>query len=110
MKQTLKIMAISALATAAIIKAVPALAEPTIGQNVSIVSTAGLDLSSAAGRAALDHRLLVAATEVCGDPSDADLVGKNRALRCREDVLREARNESARLASRGSSILMAAAR
>ncbi len=47
MRQTLKIIAVSALATAAVIKAVPAFAEPA--QNVSIVRTADLDLSSADG-------------------------------------------------------------
>jgi UrcA family protein len=110
MKQTLKIMAISALATAAIIKAVPAFAEPVTGHNVSIVSTAGLDLSSPAGRAALDHRLVTAAYEVCGTPSDADLVGKNRARQGREEVLAEARAATTALASRGSSVRIAFAR
>jgi len=110
MKQTLKIMAISALATAAVIKAVPALAEPVTGQNVTIVSTAGIDLSSPAGRSELDHRLVNAAYEVCGTPSDADLVGKNRASDCRKDVLSEARAASSRLAGNGSPIRVAAAR
>ena len=110
MKQTLKIMAISALATAAIIKAAPLLAEPATGQNVSIVQHADLDLSTAAGRSALDHRLVNAAYEVCGSPSDADLAGKNRAIECRTDVLFEARAASSPLASNGSPIRIAAAR
>jgi UrcA family protein len=110
MKQTLKIMAISALATAAIIKAAPLLAEPATGQNVTIVSTSGIDLSSPAGRSELDHRLVNAAYEVCGSPSDADLVGKNRAIECRKDVLFEARAASSPLASNGSPIRIAAAR
>lgn len=95
---------------AAVISYAPALAEPVNGQNVSIVSTAGLDLSSAAGRNELDHRLVTAANEVCGTPSDADLVGQNRARDCRDDVLREARAASAQMASRGSAIRIAAAR
>ena len=53
----------------------------------SVVSTAGLDLSSDAGRAELDHRLVTAAYEVCGTPSDIDLVGTNQARACRADVL-----------------------
>ena len=110
MKQTLKIIAISALATAAVIKAVPAFAEPVPAQNVSIVQTGDLDLTTKAGRQALDHRLVTAAYEVCGGASDADLVGKNKASECRKDVLAEARAASAQLASRGSSIRIAAAR
>ena len=80
MKQTLKIMAISALATAAVIKAVPAFAEPVTGaerQHRAAPPTS--TFTTAAGRAALDHRLVTAAYEVCGTPSDADLVGKNQA-------------------------------
>ena len=95
-------------AAAMIINAAPVFAEPVTGQSVSIVSTAGLDLSSAAGRAQLDHRLVTAAYEVCGTPSDADLVGKNRATECRKDVLAEARAASSQLASRGSPIRIAA--
>jgi UrcA family protein len=108
MFKTFKI-ALFAAATA-LLNVVPAFAEPVTGQSVSIVSTAGLDLSSAAGRAALDHRLVIAADEVCGAPSDADLVGKNRARACREEVLAEARSASAELASSGSPIRIAAAR
>jgi UrcA family protein len=98
------------LAAAAMSNAVPALAGPVTGQDVSIVSTAGIDLTSVAGRAELDHRLVNAAYEVCGTPSDADLVGKNRARDCREQVLAEARSATAQLASRGTSIRIAAAR
>jgi UrcA family protein len=98
------------VAAAAVINHAPAFAESATGQNVSIVSTAGLDLSSTAGRTALDHRLVTAAYEVCGTPSDADLVGKNRATECRKDVLAEARAAITQLASRGSSIRVAAAR
>ena len=97
-------------ASAFIINVSPAFAEPITGPNVSVVSTAGLDLSSAAGRAKLDHRLVAAAYEVCGTPSDVDLVGKNQARACRADVLAKARGESQQLASRGSSIQIAAAR
>lgn len=109
MKETLKIIAISALVTAAAIKAVPAFSEPLPAQNVSIVRTADLDLSTARGRAALDHRLVVAASEVCGVAADVDLSGQNQVRACRVDVLGKARAESRELASRGGSISVAAA-
>jgi UrcA family protein len=109
-KQTLKITLSAFLVTAALIKGAAALAEPVTDTNVSVVSTAGLDLRTAAGRAALDHRLVTAAYEVCGTPSDADLVGKNEAVACRKDVLAKARTESSQFASRGNPIRIAAAR
>jgi UrcA family protein len=97
-------------AATALLNVAPAFAEPVTGQNVSIVSTADLDLSNSAGRAELDHRLVIAADEVCGAPSDADLVGKNRARECRDEVLAQARSASAQLASREIPIRIAAAR
>jgi UrcA family protein len=108
-KQTLKIIAVSALATAAVIKAVPAFAETMPTQAVSIVHTADLDLSTAAGRNALDHRLVNAAYEVCGDASNVDLAGENKARACRVDVLARARADSLQLASRGSGTILVAA-
>ena len=110
MFKNLKIILPAFVISAALLQAAPALAQPVPDQNVSIVSTAGLDLNSAADRATLDHRLVTAAYEVCGNPSDADLVGKNQAVECRKDVLAKARAESRQLASRGSPIRIAAAR
>ena len=110
MKQTLKIIAISALATAAVIKAAPVLADPAPAQNISIVQTADLDLTTAAGRQSLDHRLVTAAYEVCGTASDADLVGQNQARACRADVLSSARAEIGQLAARNEPIRLAARR
>ena len=111
MKQTLKIIAASALATAVLIKAVPAFAETAPTQAVSIVHTADLDLSTASGREALDHRLVTAAYDVCGTASDADLAGKNQIRACRADVLANARAQSVQLANRGTgTILIAASR
>jgi UrcA family protein len=98
------------IAATAIINYSPAFAAPIATPSVTVVSTAGLDLSSAVGRAELDHRLVVAAYEVCGTPSDVDLIGKNQARDCRADVLAKARAESRQLASRGSPIRIAAAR
>jgi UrcA family protein len=111
MKQTLKIIAASALATAIVIKAAPALAQPAPGPNFTIVHTADLDLSSRAGRATFDHRLVIAAHDVCGIASDVDLAGQNQVRSCRNEVLAKARASGAEIASRGSgSILVATAR
>jgi UrcA family protein len=96
MKQALKIIAVSALATAALIKGVPALAEP-VAANVTIVPTADLDLSSPAGQEALDHRLVRAVVEVCESASSADLSGQNQVRRCRSEVLDAARRQGADL-------------
>ena len=109
MKTPLLIALGSFLATAAVLKAAPALAEPVQPQNVSIVHTADLDLSTATGRNALDHRLVNAAYEVCGAASDVDLEGKNKVRACRVDVLAKARGESRQLASRGSGTILVAA-
>jgi UrcA family protein len=103
-------IAATALLNIAPALAAPALAAPVSGQNVSIVSTADIDLSSAAGRAALDHRLVIAADEVCGTASDADLVGKNRARECRKEVLADARFATVEFANRRMPIRLAAAR
>ena len=108
MIKTFKIALTAFVISAGVIKAAPALAETASPQNVSIVSTADLDLSSKAGRNALDHRLVTAAYEVCGAASDADLAGKNEVRACRADVLAKARADGQQLASRGAPILVAA--
>lgn len=106
----IRIVIASALITAVAIKAVPALAEPTVAQdvNVSVVQTADLNLSTAAGRRALDQRLVIAAHEVCGKASDLDLKGQNTVRQCRSDVLAKARTRSEQLASRNGTIVVAA--
>jgi UrcA family protein len=106
MKQTLKIIFASALATAALIKAMPALAETPTPPAVTVVKTADLDLSTKSGRQQLDHRLVIAARDVCGVASDADLVGKNDVRECRNNVLADARAKSIAL-STGRTILVA---
>jgi UrcA family protein len=113
MNQALKIIFVSALATAAVIKAAPALAEPVNGQNTSIVRTTDLDLSKADGRKSLDRRLVLAAIEVCGSASDADPAGKNQVRACRKDVLSAARAETRTMIASGTpsrTIVLAAAR
>jgi UrcA family protein len=85
MNKTAKIILSSFLITAGVIKGAPALAEPAQSATY-IVRTADLDLHSAAGQRTLDHRLTIAIAEVCGSPSDADLVGKNAASACRTET------------------------
>ena len=110
MKQTLRIILASFLATAAVIKAVPALAAPAPAEmNVSVVRTADLDLTSDAGRRELEGRLIVAARAVCGNASDADLAGKNQVRRCREEVLDRAHGQRDVLVA-GQPIAVTAAR
>jgi UrcA family protein len=112
MTSPLRIAIGSFLVTAALIKNVPALAETAPAQNVAVVHTADLNLATDAGRRQLEQRLVIAASEVCGAPSDADLAGKNVARQCRKDVLAHARARGELLASsgRGSSIVLAARR
>ena len=84
MKKTLSIIAASFAVTAAAMLATPARAEA--GAVHYSVTTADLDLRTAAGQRALDHRLAIAVVEVCGRPSDADLAGKNDARACRAET------------------------
>jgi len=109
MKKGVLIALVSGLATAALIKAAPALAQAAT-RNVAIVATADLDLSSNAGRSELDHRLARAAYEVCDSASDADLAGKNEVRECRADVLARARAQTRQLAATRSMIMVAARR
>jgi UrcA family protein len=109
MKTPLLIGVGSFLLTAALIKAAPALAEPVQAQDVSIVQTADLDLSTKTGRAQLNHRLVVAAYDVCGSAADVDLAGRNAVRQCRADVLAKAVSRSEELASRGGGTILVAA-
>jgi len=95
MNNTLKLVLASALVTAAAIKAAPALADPG-GQNVAVVQTSDLDLASEAGQRRLNARLANAAREVCGEASEADLVGRNAVRACRDAALASAHTRSAR--------------
>jgi len=113
MKNTLKIILASALITAGALKAAPALAEiPSANAEtrVSHVQTADLDLSSKSGQRTLDLRIAQAAREVCGNPSDVDLVGQNKARACRKDVMARASSDRGALlaaASHGATIAIA---
>lgn len=79
----------------------------------SVVQTADLDLSSAAGQRALDRRIVRAAREVCGTVSDADLEGRNAARQCRAETIAAAESQRGQLlaaAKTGAPILVASAR
>ena len=92
---------------------------PTVAQAfepetvTSIVRTADLDLSNDTGQRELDRRIVQAAREVCGDPSDVDLEGKNAVRHCREQTIAQAAAQREQLlaaARVGSPILVASAR
>ena len=55
--------------------------------TTTTVQTADLALSSQAGQRALDRRLSMAAKEVCGTASDANIAAKNDVRRCRAETL-----------------------
>ena len=116
MKNPYVIAFVSALITAGALRAAPALAEPASGETqtyVSYVKTADLDLSSKRGQRALDRRVAQAAREVCGIPSDVDLVGQNKARECRADAVAKATGERDALlaaAKRGGAVAITASR
>ena len=114
MKQAILITLASALITGAAIKAAPALAKDSAAeQRVSLVRTGDLDLRTAEGRRALDHRLARAARDVCGEASDADIKGKKDVRRCRDKTLASAQSKRDAMfaaAQRGSSLAVIAAR
>lgn len=111
MKQAILIVLASAALTAGVIKASPAAAQDLAGQEVrsAVVSTAGLDLQTAAGRRALDVRLARAAREVCGSTSSIDLPGLNDLRGCRRAAFSSGKKRSAALA-RAPDVVVAEAR
>ena len=114
MKNPFVLAIASAIITAGLIKAAPALAEtPAPNVNVSYVQTADLNLASEGGQRALDRRLAQAAREVCGTASDSDLVGQNKARECRDEAIARAASERDSLlaaATRGAVIAITAGR
>ena len=115
MKNPFVLAIASAIITAGLIKAVPALAETPASTRtyVSYVKTADLNLASEGGQRALDRRLAQAAREVCGVPSDSDLVGQNKARECRDEAVQRAGAEREALlavANRGAVIAITASR
>jgi UrcA family protein len=114
MKKPLLIMTGSALATAVLFFAsAPARSAPVsaAAEVVRIVPTSDLDLSSEAGRKALDRRIGRAVIELCGQAADVDLAGRNAVRKCRADALAEANQaRDQRLAQRSAEPIQLAAR
>lgn len=94
MKKSFYIALVSALFTAGLIKAAPALAQTPVESGnvvVSRVHTSDLNLATASGQRQLDRRIANAAREVCGAASDADIEGKNDIRECRSETIAKAK-------------------
>jgi UrcA family protein len=91
-----------ALATATALIASPAVAQPADQVNVTIVHTADIDLSTDAGRRALDQRLATAAHQLCDTASAVDLKALNDERDCRAAVLENGRAKAQIVAARKS--------
>jgi UrcA family protein len=74
-----------AAVAAASLSAAPAFAQNNAPTRIEISST-GLNLATAAGRAALDLRVLHAARTACGTPSPADAQGQSKLAACVANV------------------------
>jgi UrcA family protein len=70
---------------AASLSAAPAFAQAD-SQTRIVISPAGLDLTTAEGRAALDLRIVHAARSACGTPSSADARGPTKVQACVDEV------------------------
>jgi UrcA family protein len=70
---------------AASLSAAPAPAQADTQTRI-VISPAGLDLTTAGGRAALDLRVLHAARTACGTPSPADAQGRGKTEACVQDL------------------------
>jgi UrcA family protein len=115
MKKSFYIALVSALITGGLLRAAPALAQTQVAGDtvISLVRTADLDIRTVAGQRQLDQRLSIAAREVCGTASDADLAGKNDVRACRAETLAQAKLQKASIvaaANRGATIAITAAR
>jgi UrcA family protein len=77
----LKPILFAAAALASAITTSPVFAKP-ITPEVRIVAYADLDLSSAAGRNRLEHRIQAAVREVCGEAASFDLARRHAVRDC----------------------------
>lgn len=80
----MKTIVLAAVAAASLFAA-PAFAQTSAPTRIEI-SSAGLDLGTAQGRAALDLRIVHAARTACGTPSPADARGQRKAESCVADL------------------------
>jgi UrcA family protein len=93
METVMKLLHIAAALAAALsgtIGATPAAAQPPVAAERQVVGYADLDLSSRAGVATLNRRILTAVQAACGPTSDADPHGKNAVHECRGRTFHEA--------------------
>jgi UrcA family protein len=92
------------------------LASPSLAQRSEPVTAsvtvrhADLDLTTAAGRAALDRRVARAAREVCGPETPYDLYAKVRLRQCRDAARASGTAQAAQLAARVRPVEVAAGR
>jgi UrcA family protein len=85
------------LAAVTTLVATPGLAQAEPRQNAVVVRYADLDLSSPAGVARLDRRILSAVQAACGATSSADPKGANQAAACRSDALAQLQAKRGRI-------------
>ncbi len=87
MKSISSLTTIAAALIAASLAAAPSPAIAQVGgPDRIVISHADLDLTTSAGRAALDLRVLHAARTACGTPSPADPRGRADAEKCVEEA------------------------
>lgn len=114
MKTIASMTSIAAALIAASLAAVPSPAFAQVGgPDRIVVSHADLDLTTSAGRAALDLRVLHAARTACGTPSPADPRGRANADICVAEARIAAaaqRDAAIALASRQSQPVLASSR
>ena len=77
---------VAAIAAAVIAPSPAAAQNGAPASRIVAIHYADLDLGTAAGRTSLDHRIRHAVRAACGDPSPADLRGRNGAEACRADL------------------------
>ena len=86
----MKTLSIVAALAASLTAISPVAAQAPASPDRVIVRYADLDLSSRAGTATLNRRVLTAVEEACGTLSDSDLHGKNLIIACRHRTFGEA--------------------
>ena len=92
--KTLSLIAAFAASLTAVLASAPLSAQAPSGPERVVVRTADLDLSSRAGTATLNRRVLTAVQEVCGPSSDADVHGRNLVIACRHQAFGEAMSQA----------------
>jgi len=90
----LHILAAAGAASAATLAASPASAQLPAASEQVIVRYSDLDLSSQAGQARLNRRILTAVQIACGPESDSDPHGKNLIRECRHRTFDQAASQA----------------